>query len=328
MSSDYIARLRAELLRAGASEQTRRRPARAARALRPLAATAAGVAAVAIVGLAIVVAWPAGRSDERPAGPREGAVELTYRVEPSDAAEQTADVMRQRLAASGIDGAQVVVSSSGELAITAPAASRADVTALTQQGRVVFYDWEGSVLGPGGTPAPTDANVTGGSDPGRAAAITKAEAEARAARLSTGRVVRAADGGDRWFALGGEPALTNADIAHAQPAVVQAANQPIVAIELTPQGQTAFTALTRELAHRGRARAADGVSDLEVVQHIAIVIDDRIVSMPFIDFRQAPNGLDGSLGAQIADDMTPQAARRLASIVTTGPLPATLSGPE
>jgi preprotein translocase subunit SecD len=327
MSSDYIARLRAELLRAGASEQTRRRPARAARALRPLAATVAGVAAVAVVGLAIVLAWPAGRSDERPAGTPEG-VELTYRVEPSGAAEQTAEVMRQRLAASGIDGAGVSVSASGELAITAPAAARADVTALTQPGRIAFYDWEGSVLGPRGTPAPTDASVTGGSDPGRAAAVAKAEAEARAARMPTGRVVRAAHGGDGWFALGGEPALTNADIAHAQPAVVQAVNQPIVALELTPRGQTAFAALTRELAHRGSARAAGGVSDLEVVQHIAIVIDDRIVSMPFIDFRQAPNGLDGSLGAQIADDLTPQAARRLASVLTTGPLPATLSGPE
>jgi preprotein translocase subunit SecD len=328
MSSDYIARLRAELLRAGASEQTRRRPARVARALRPLAAAAAGVAAVAVVTLAVVLAWPAGRNDERPAGPREGAVELTYRVEPSDAAEQTADVMRQRLAASGIDGAQVVVSSNGELAITAPAAARSDVTALTRPGRIAFYDWEGSVLGPRGTPAPTDASVTGGSDPGRAAAVTKAEAEARAARQPAGRVVRAAHGADAWFALGGEPALTNADIAHAQPAIVQAANQPIVAIELTPRGQTAFTTLTRELAHRGRARAADGVSDLEVVEHIAIVIDDRIVSMPFVDFRQAPNGLDGSLGAQIADELTPQAARELASILTTGPLPATLSGPE
>jgi preprotein translocase subunit SecD len=57
------------------------------------------------------------------------------------------------------------------------------------------------------------------------------------------------------------------------------------------------------------------------------VIDDRIVSAPFIDFREAPNGLDCSAGAQISNELTPRAARQLANILTTGPLPATLSGP-
>ncbi len=328
MSSDYIARLRQELLRAGASEQARGRPARVARALRPRAAAAATVAAILVVAVAVVLAWPAGRSDERPAGSADGTVRLDYRVLPSGAAtaEQTAQVLRERFALAGIHGARVSVSSAGGLSITAPAAARADVTALVQPGHVAIYDWERSVLGPRGAPVPTDPGVTGGVNAGRAAAgISKTEAEARAARLPTGRVVRAVDGSDGWFAVAGDPALTNADIAGAEPAVDETVRQPIVVFELTARGQTAFAELTRELARRGSATAADGLGDIEAAQHLAIVVDDRVVSVPFIDFRTAPNGLDGSARLQISNDLTPQAARRLASILTTGPLPGTLS---
>jgi preprotein translocase subunit SecD len=54
------------------------------------------------------------------------------------------------------------------------------------------------------------------------------------------------------------------------------------------------------------------------------VLDDRIVSVPYIDFRQAPDGLDGSAGAQIQGGLTPQTARLTAAVLNTGPLPAEL----
>jgi preprotein translocase subunit SecD len=316
MSSDYIDRLRHELLRAGASTQTERRQARARRALRPLAA-AVPIAAVALVALALVLAWPGDRGDERPAEPAKGAG-ITYRVEPADAAEQTAQVLRERLAAAGIEGAEVSVAGA-RLTIAAPAADRAAVAALTQPGRVAFYDWEGSVLGPDGKPAPRDPSVTGGVDAGRGAAVSRSEAESRG-----GRVVRAEDGSG-WFALGGEPALTDADIARAIPSTDPAIEEPIVALEFTATGQSAFTELTRELAHRGARLAAPG-SGLEAVQHLAIVIDDRTVSVPFIDFRVAPEGIDGAVGAQIQGGLTPETARQTAAVLDTGPLPGELTG--
>jgi preprotein translocase subunit SecD len=322
MSSDYIARLRHELLRAGADVQSRRRPVRATRALRPLA-TAAAVLAVAAVGL--VVALQADLGDERPAEPADGAAMLDYRVEPPGAAEQTGQAMRERLAAAGVSGAEVSVSSDGALTIAAPAADRAAVTPLTQPGHVAFFDWEASVLGPDGTPAPADPNVTGGADAGRGVAVSKAEAERRAASQPDGRVVRGEDGG--WFALGGEPALTNADVAGADATVFQATGQPIVLVDLTPRGQAAFAELTRELAQRGLRRVTPGQNEIEATQHLAIVIDDRIVAMPFIDFNVTPNGIDGSEGAQISGELTPETARQIASIIDSGPLPAELTGP-
>jgi preprotein translocase subunit SecD len=312
MSTDYIDRLRHELLRAGASTQTERRSARVKRALPRLAPGAV----VALVAAALLIAWPIG-SDERAVEPAAG-----YRVEPASAVEQTAQVLRERLAAAGVDG-RVSVSSGATVTVDAP---REAVAALARPGRVAFYDWERSVLGPRGEPAPGDPGVTGGPDAGRSAAVTRAEAEARAARQPGARVVRAEDG-EGWFALGGEPALTDADIAGADAIEIQATGHPIVVVDLTAPGQAAFTDLTRELARRGSERAAGGADDGEATQHLAVVIDDRIVALPFIDFHTAPEGIDGSEGAQIAGNLTMESARRLAAVLSTGPLPGTLSEP-
>jgi preprotein translocase subunit SecD len=326
MTTDYIERLRHELLRAGASTQRERRSVRVKRALRPLPAVAAA-AAFALIAVALVLAWPVNRSDERLVQPADDAVQMTFRVEPSGAAEPTAQVMRDRLAAAGIDDARVSVSSTG-LTISAPAADRDAVTALTQRGSVAFYDWERSVLGPDGAPAPADPSVTGGPDAGRAAAVTRAEAEARATEAPGGRVVRAEGGApDRWFALGGDPALTNADIASAEPSVDPSTQEPVAVVEFTADGHAAFSDLTRDVARRGAARAEAGTDELEAMQHIAMVIDDRIANVPYINFRVVPNGIDGAEGAQIVGGMTPEAARQTAAVINSGPLPAALVSP-
>ncbi len=91
MSSDYIPRLRGELLRAGAERQTsRRRPVRVP--LRPLVA----VAAAALIVAALVVAWPAGRENET-AAPQTPTTTLAYRTDPVRA-DEVAEILRTRLA--------------------------------------------------------------------------------------------------------------------------------------------------------------------------------------------------------------------------------------
>jgi preprotein translocase subunit SecD len=56
------------------------------------------------------------------------------------------------------------------------------------------------------------------------------------------------------------------------------------------------------------------------------VLDGQVLAMPYISFREAPDGIDGSAGTRIQGDLTPRTARRLAAILSTGPLPAGLSG--
>jgi len=313
MTSDYISRLRAELLRAGAAEHAPRRRARAVRRLRPLAAAAA----VALVVATAVVTVPGQLRDETPAQSSSAAATLTYRVQNGDAT-QAAQILRERLNAADVTAA--ITAGASTLTITAPDSARADVNALTAPGRFAIYDWERSVLGPDGRPAPADPEVTGGPDASRATALTEAEARSRAGESPGARALQAAGG---WFALGGDAALTNADVASARAGEDPAAGGPLVAFDLTPAGQQAFTTLTRELAQRGADQAGPG-DPLQSSQHLALVLDDRIVSTPFINWREVPDGIDGADGVWMSDLATPQQARLTAALLSTEPLPGTL----
>jgi len=312
MSSDYIPRLRAELLRAGAERETARwRPVRVP--LRPLIPIAAAVLIVA----ALVVAWPSSRENETTAPQTPTTTKLTYRTDPARV-DEVAEILRTRLAHADVD-ARVAVSAGGRLTITAPESARAEVAALTQRGIFSVYDWETSVLGPRGKPAPSDAAVTGGQDAGRSAAVSRTEAEVRGVAAGYARIVRA-DGGapGKWFALGGDPWMTHACIDGANPATDRTNGEPIVLIDLTAEGGQVFADLTRQVAHRG--------ADVKSNQHFAIVIDDRIVTVPFVDYRQAPDGISGAngipTGIQIAGGLTERTARTTAAVLDSGPLPA------
>ena len=206
------------------------------------------------------------------------------------------------------------------LTITAPDAARADVTVLTAPGRFAIYDWERSVLGPDGRPAPTDPAVTGGPGAGQEAALTEAEARSRAAQeprrarpRGRRRVVRARgrprahQRGRRERARGRGP---------------REAARPSRSTSRRP-GKQAFTTLTRELAQRGADQAGAG-DPLQTSQHLALVLDDRIVATPYINWREAPDGIDGADGAYMSDLATPEQARLTAALLSAGPLPGTL----
>jgi preprotein translocase subunit SecD len=307
MSSDYIPRLRSELLRAGASRQPRWR--RAPRQLKPVAVALA----VALVAVALVLVVPGEHSDDAPAG----TVQLSYRVQPV-AAEQAAQIVRDRLAAAGIGEAEVFPSAQG-ITVAVPDGAKADAAALLQPGRFAIYDWEASVLGPKGKTAPLDPAVTGDPDTGHAAAVTLEEAKARAEGRPGARVVRGL--GEGWFALAGAPAITNAQVTEARAAVDPSTQEPILLVSLDRAGQNAFRELTRAQARRGADNAGPGADRLAALQHFAIVIDDRIVSIPYIDFTDSPDGLNSSGGVRIMGGLTPKTARRLAAVLSAGPLP-------
>ena len=309
MSSDYISRLRAELLRAGAAQPAPRRRIRTARrVLRPLVAAAA----VALLLVALVVVLPGERRDESSAQQPGDPVSLTFRCQAGDTAPE---ILRQRLSAAGIGAS---LSTDGDtVTITAPASERANVIALAAPGRFAIYDWERSVLGPDGRLAPA-----GPGDPGagQSSALSEAEARARAEKRSGARALRADSG---WFALRDDPALTNAAVAGAQAGKDPVNGDPTVMIDLTAAGQQAFQTLTRELAQRGADHALGG-DPLQTSQHFALVLDDRIVATPYVNWREAPDGIDGAAGAQMSGFATPEQARIAAALLSTDPLPGTV----
>jgi SecD/SecF fusion protein len=129
----------------------------------------------------------------------------------------------------------------------------------------------------------------------------------------------------RYFVLEDDGELSPADISKATPAVDQVTREPIVELAFSEHGRTAFAALTRRIAERAApAVASGGGSGADALARVAVVLDDRVVSLPTIDPREAPQGIDGSAGVQLGGFSAAADARRLVLLLAEKPFPAHL----
>jgi SecD/SecF fusion protein len=114
------------------------------------------------------------------------------------------------------------------------------------------------------------------------------------------------------------PGLTGRDITSASQSFDQAggSQEPIVSMQFTEQGAQKFQDVTRALAQRGALRKG--------LQSFAIVLDGNIISTPTVDYRQYPNGISGSNGAQISGSFSTETARTLADQLNSGAIPIRL----
>jgi SecD/SecF fusion protein len=101
--------------------------------------------------------------------------------------------------------------------------------------------------------------------------------------------------------------------------------QPIVLMDFTKAGAKKFQDVTRTLAERGRTRystagSPSGQED-NYAQQFAIVLDREIRSAPTVSFRDNPNGIPGTNGAEITGIGSVQEAKDLALVLQTGALP-------
>ena len=295
MNEDFIAQLRRQLV--DAAGRTHRLPVVSLAWLRPALVTATVVAAV----VAGVIALGVPANDDEPVA--TGAT-VAFRITGGDAAAAAA-VLQDRLDAVALAG--TVRAASGhvlvDLADDTPA-DRRTLDVLARPGRLAIYEWEANLVGEG--------------------PLTR-EAARRLAERADGR--RMVEHGRGWYVLEDKPALTNRDLAGAEQiiAIDPGAGAPGVALRFTEDGKTAFHELTRDVARRGADLAAPGVPAIENAQHFAIVVDDRVTALPFINFQEAPDGVDGEGGAQISGGLTLQSARELAAVLDSGPLPGALA---
>src|SRR5215210_1309649 len=130
---------------------------------------------------------------------------------------------------------------------------------------------------------------------------------------------------DAWWVLKDEPVLAGTDIKNPEQNFDQTiGNQPIVSMEFTDRGRRAFEATTRAIAQRGADNAFPGTNVIDASHHFAIRLDTELISIPYINFRENPDGIDGSRGAQISGGFTIQSAQDLAKILQIGALPLKL----
>ncbi len=134
---------------------------------------------------------------------------------------------------------------------------------------------------------------------------------------------------DQWYVLRDNIALKGTEIKKPEQNTDQGAGgtgQPIVTFEFTKKGRQIWQDVTRRIAERGSESVGllAGQDAASANQHFAIVLDNELVSTPFIDFRQNPDGIDGRTGSQISGGFTIRSAQALANVLKTGALPLKL----
>ena len=160
----------------------------------------------------------------------------------------------------------------------------------------------------------------------------KTDADTEVVKTSSGAlVVRAEEGKNGkpsalYYVLRDEPALGGTDIKDPKQNFSGGpggTGAPSVTFDFTDKGRGTWEKTTREIAQRGQENFFGG-NPQENFQHFAIVLDDELISAPYIDFQQNPDGISGATGSEISGGFTIQTAQELANLLKTGALPIKL----
>jgi SecD/SecF fusion protein len=157
--------------------------------------------------------------------------------------------------------------------------------------------------------------------------------DVRVVKVPQGTIVVRAEGAgggapppDRWYVLRDDPALSGTEIKNPEQNFDNGpggSGQPNVTFEFTSKGRTAWQKTTREIAQRGQNQFFGG-DPRSAFQHFAIVLDNEVISAPYIDFQQNPDGIDGGNGSEISGGFTIGTAQELANLLKSGALPIKL----
>ena len=129
----------------------------------------------------------------------------------------------------------------------------------------------------------------------------------------------------RFFVLEDDSELSGTEIKNPEQNFDQQTQEPIVTMEFTDKGRNAFARVTKRIAQRGSEVILPPGSDREAaLQRFAITLDNKIVSLATIDFRENPEGIDGRTGAQINGIGSTQETQDLAESLRIGALPIDL----
>jgi SecD/SecF fusion protein len=99
---------------------------------------------------------------------------------------------------------------------------------------------------------------------------------------------------------------------------------PVVLLQFTGHGSNQFQKITKAEAERGSLKytAAGRQGDpVNYAQHFAIVLDQKLQSTPYIDFKQNPDGIPGPNAEIDLNGGSFQEAKDLALVLQTGALP-------
>jgi SecD/SecF fusion protein len=185
-----------------------------------------------------------------------------------------------------------------------------------------------SVLcGPQGSEADArEACLNAGKKPTSIVSVPQGSIIIQAEADETDKAAQAA-AANAYYILKDDPALAGRDLKNAKQDTdggPGGSGQPNVTFGFTNAGAKKWEAMTRAIAHRGQAALLPGADPQLASNHFAIVLDDKLISVPYIDPQFTPDGIDGSNGSQILGAFTVKSAQRLANLINSGPLPVKL----
>jgi len=125
----------------------------------------------------------------------------------------------------------------------------------------------------------------------------------------------------QFFVLKDDVALRGSDITNPQQTTDPNNGVPDVTFEFTSKGKIEFQNVTAQIAD-----PSDLVSGLgqTLNQHFAVALDNQLITVPFIDYKQCPDGINGDTGGDIAGSLTITSAQNLANELRLGALPLNL----
>jgi SecD/SecF fusion protein len=175
-------------------------------------------------------------------------------------------------------------------------------------------------------PAPSPDALVASAPPG-----ARGRPGVRLVKVNPGTVVVRATsdlGQARYYVLNDDPALDGGDVVDPRQEFDNGpggGGEPIVTMRFTAAGRRRFHDVTRRVAQRGVLAQVPGRPPETAFQHFAIVVGDRALSLPYIDFNQNPDGIDARSGAQISGGFTISSAQDLARLLKAGSLAVPLT---
>jgi SecD/SecF fusion protein len=124
----------------------------------------------------------------------------------------------------------------------------------------------------------------------------------------------------QFFVLKDNVALFGHDITNPQQST-DTTGSPDVTFGFTSAGGSKFQHVTAGIAHRGEFVSGFGQA---LNQHFAVALDNRLITVPYIDYKVNPDGIPGDNGADIQGGFTSQSAQDLATVLRLGALPINL----
>ena len=126
----------------------------------------------------------------------------------------------------------------------------------------------------------------------------------------------------QFYVLKDNIAIRGSEITNPQQNTDLNAGQPDVTFGFSSQGRSAFQDVTAAIARRGELDSGLGQ---QLNQHFAIALDNQLITVPFISYKQYPDGINGDNGADISGSFSISSAQNLANELRLGALPVRLT---